>query len=103
MVGVGSLRAVSAAPPALHCWGSAWLADPVAERGEILVRTNCSPCHTVGLTVRSPHPAAPVFRTLSERYPIEDLAETPAEGISTGRPAMPEFIATPDQIDAIIA
>jgi mono/diheme cytochrome c family protein len=73
------------------------------ERGEALVRTNCSPCHAVGLADKSPHPDAPAFRTLSERYPIESLAEALAEGISTGHPDMPEFIASPEQIDAIIA
>jgi mono/diheme cytochrome c family protein len=72
-------------------------------RGEALVRTNCSPCHAVGSAGKSPHPDAPAFRTLSERYPIEDLAEALAEGISTGHPDMPEFVASPDQIDAIIA
>ena len=73
------------------------------EQGEALVRTNCSPCHAVGLNDKSPHPDAPAFRTLSERYPIADPAEALAEGISTGHPDMPEFVASPDQIDAIIA
>jgi mono/diheme cytochrome c family protein len=79
------------------------LADSDVARGEALVRTNCSPCHAVGASGTSPHPDAPAFRTLSERYPIEDLAEALAEGISTGHPDMPEFVASPDQIDAIIA
>jgi mono/diheme cytochrome c family protein len=80
----------------------AW-SDSEVERGETLVRTNCSPCHAIGPTDTSPHPDAPAFRTLSQRYPIGDLAEALAEGISTGHPDMPEFIASPDQIDAIIA
>jgi cytochrome c len=79
------------------------VADSDVARGEVLVRTNCSPCHAVGLTDTSPHPDAPAFRTLSEHYPIEDLAEALAEGISSGHPDMPEFVASPDQIDAIIA
>lgn len=73
------------------------------EHGEALVRTNCSPCHAVGASDESPHPDAPPFRTLSARYPIEALAEALAEGISTGHPDMPEFVASPGQIDAIIA
>src|SRR5262245_41131858 len=80
----------------------AWAESDVT-RGEALVRTNCSPCHAVGANGTSPHPDAPAFRALSARYPIEDLAEALAEGISTGHPDMPEFVATPDQIDAIIA
>jgi len=78
-------------------------AESAVERGQALVRTNCSPCHAIGVTDNSPHPDAPAFRTLSERYPIEDLAEALAEGISTGHPDMPEFVASPDQINAIIA
>jgi mono/diheme cytochrome c family protein len=87
----------------LGAFSSSAYADSDVARGEALVRTNCSPCHAVGLTDKSPHPDAPAFRTLSERYPIADLAEALAEGISTGHPDMPEFVATPDQIDAIIA
>ena len=34
---------------------------------------------------------------------IERLAEALAEGISTGHPDMPEFVAAPEQVDAIIA
>jgi cytochrome c len=84
------------------------LSSPIARagdlaRGEALVHTNCSPCHAIGPTGDSPHPDAPPLRTLSERYPIEDLAEALAEGISTGHPDMPEFVAAPDQIAAIIA
>jgi mono/diheme cytochrome c family protein len=71
--------------------------------GRRLVEQNCSRCHAVTSTDKSSHPAAPPFRTLSKRYPIEDLAEALAEGISTGHPDMPEFVASPDQIEAIIA
>jgi mono/diheme cytochrome c family protein len=72
-------------------------------RGEALVQANCAACHAIGPADISLHPDAPAFRKLSERYPIESLAEALAEGISTGHPDMPEFIATPDQVDAIIA
>jgi len=77
--------------------------DDDVSRGEALVRANCSTCHAIGLTGASPHPEAPPFRMLSRRYPIDSLAEALAEGISTGHPDMPEFVASPDQIDAIIA
>jgi mono/diheme cytochrome c family protein len=73
------------------------------DNGRRLVEMNCSRCHAVTSTDESTHPDAPPFRTLSKRYPIEDLAEALAEGISTGHPDMPEFIAAPEQIDAIIA
>jgi len=34
---------------------------------------------------------------------VEDLEEALGEGISTGHPDMPEFVATPTQIDAIVS
>jgi mono/diheme cytochrome c family protein len=71
--------------------------------GKALVETNCSRCHGVGPTDKSSHPDAPPFRTLSTRYPLDALEEAFAEGISTGHPDMPEFIASPEQIAAIIA
>jgi mono/diheme cytochrome c family protein len=71
--------------------------------GKRLVEANCARCHAVGRTGASTHPDAPPFRSLERRYPIEDLQEALAEGISTGHPDMPEFVAAPDQIDAIIA
>jgi hypothetical protein len=52
---------------------------------------------------KSPHPDAPAFRTLSERCPIESVAQALAEGISADQPDMPEFVASPDRIDAVIA
>lgn len=71
--------------------------------GRELVDQNCSRCHAVTSTDKSSHPDAPPFRILSKRYPIEYLAEALAEGISTGHPEMPEFVATSDQVGAIIA
>jgi mono/diheme cytochrome c family protein len=77
-------------------------ANDVAQ-GKALVEANCAPCHAVGLTDESPHTDAPPFRTLSKRYPIDALEEAFAEGISTGHPDMPQFVATPQQISAILA
>lgn len=71
--------------------------------GRSLIEENCSRCHAVASTDESTHPEAPAFRNLSQRYPIETLEEALGEGISTGHPDMPEFIAEPEQIDAIIA
>jgi mono/diheme cytochrome c family protein len=71
--------------------------------GKRLVEANCARCHAVGRTGASTHPDAPPFRSLQRRYPVEDLQEALAEGISTGHPDMPEFVASPGQIDAIIA
>ena len=50
----------------------------------------------------SPHPQAPPFRTLSSKYPVEDLAESLAEGIFSGHPDMPIFVFSPTDVEAII-
>jgi mono/diheme cytochrome c family protein len=71
--------------------------------GRALVQTNCAQCHAIGLDDESTHPEAPAFRTLSERYPLDALEEAFVEGITTGHPDMPEFVATPEQIGAIIS
>ena len=50
---------------------------------------NCS-CVTLS-SFWSPHREAPPFRTLSTRYPIEDLSSI-GKGLFTGHPDMPEFV-----------
>lgn len=77
--------------------------SPAAQRGLVIVRTNCSRCHAIGKVGDSPLPIAPPFRTLHERYPVEDLQEPLAEGIVTGHPTMPEFRFDPGQVGDIIA
>ncbi|TIO04117.1 cytochrome c [Mesorhizobium sp.] len=97
---VPALAAILAAAFGLHApWANA---DPVS-RGKALLEVNCARCHAIGKTGKSSHPDAPEFRTLSQRYPLTDLEESFAEGISTGHPDMPEWVASPDQIEAIIA
>lgn len=70
--------------------------------GKAVVEANCARCHAVAAHDESRHPEAPALRTLSQRYPIKALEEAFAEGIMTGHPDMPEFIASPEQINAII-
>jgi cytochrome c len=77
--------------------------SPPAQRGLVIVRTNCSRCHAIGKIGDSPLPIAPPFRTLHERYPVDDLQEPLAEGIITGHPTMPEFRFDPGQVGDIIA
>jgi cytochrome c len=74
-----------------------------AQRGQTFVQTNCAGCHAVGRTGESPLPIAPPFRTLHTRYPVENLAEALAEGITTGHPSMPEFRLDAAQINDVIA
>jgi cytochrome c len=74
----------------------------VINKGEVLVEENCSRCHAIGKEGDSPHPQAPPFRTLSSKYPVEDLAESLAEGIVSGHPDMPIFVFGPHDVEAII-
>jgi cytochrome c len=77
--------------------------SPAAQRGLVIVKTNCSRCHAIGKIGESPLKIAPPFRTLHERYPIEDLEKPLAEGIITGHPTMAEFRFDPGQVRDIIA
>jgi mono/diheme cytochrome c family protein len=74
----------------------------VTDKGRMLVEKNCARCHAIGKEGASPHPEAPPFRTLSSRYPIDDLAESLAEGIVSGHPDMPIFVFSPPDVEAII-
>ncbi len=74
----------------------------LVNKGKVLVEQNCSRCHAIGKEGDSPHPQAPPLRTLSRKYPIEDLAESLAEGIVSGHPDMPVFVFNPHAVEAII-
>ena len=76
--------------------------SPSAQRGLNLARANCARCHSIDKVSESPLKLAPPFRTLHERYPVENLEEPLAEGIVTGHPSMPEFRFEPDQIHDFI-
>jgi cytochrome c len=73
------------------------------QRGQQLLRDNCSRCHAIERTGTSPHRSAPPFRTLGQRYSIDSLAEALAEGLSTGHPDMPEFLFEISDVGAILA
>ncbi len=77
--------------------------DPAAQRGQTLARANCARCHSIDKVTASPLAIAPPFRTLHKKYPVENLQEALAEGLSTGHPTMPEFRFEPDQIHDFIA
>ena len=88
----------------LACASSAAMAQSGrVQRGFTFAQTNCSQCHAIGRVGESPIPEAPPFRTLHTRYPVEDLAEAFAEGITTGHPSMPQFQLDPAQINDLLA
>jgi mono/diheme cytochrome c family protein len=68
------------------------------EHGKRIARLYCAKCHSIDKISPSPLSRAPPFRTLHERYPVDALQESLAEGIVTGHPSMPEFRFEADQI-----
>lgn len=97
---LGAALAVLAAPVA----GLAADAEKdAAGKGRAILETYCARCHAIGLTGASTHPQAPPFRDVVKRYPVEDMAESLAEGIVSGHPDMPEFTFEPNDINAILA
>jgi mono/diheme cytochrome c family protein len=77
--------------------------SPAEQRGRTFAINNCARCHSVDRITQSPLKIAPPFRILHLRYPIENLGEALAEGISTGHPTMPEFQLKPDQIHDLLS
>jgi mono/diheme cytochrome c family protein len=82
---------------------SAAAEEPAQERGRAIAQAKCARCHAIAAKGASPMTAAPPFRELSLRYPVEHLAEALAEGIVVGHPAMPEFTFDPPEIDALLS
>ena len=64
------------------------------------IAQRCKSCHSVGVKGASPNPAAPPFRTLAQRYPLENLQEGLAEGLIVGHAkGMPRVKLTPQQVE----
>ena len=85
------------------CSASAQESAASLRRGQALLTRNCARCHATGTSGLSPHPAAPPFRTLSRKYPIDGLQEALAEGLSVGHPDMPEIAFEAEDVGAILA
>lgn len=73
------------------------------ERGRLIAQEACATCHAIGRDDASPNAAAPAFRDLGQRYPVEDLAESLAEGIVTGHADMPEVALEAQDVSFFIA
>jgi cytochrome c len=78
--------------------GAAAQTSPTVQRGLNLAMANCARCHAIDKISPSPLALAPPFRDLHLRYPVENLAESLAEGIVTGHQNMPEFRLDPGQV-----
>jgi len=73
------------------------------EIGRQLAEERCARCHSIGEAGSSPLDEAPPFREVVTRYPVENLAEALAEGITVGHDAMPEFVFSPEEIGDLLA
>ena len=74
-----------------------------AERGQRLASATCASCHATGQAGASPLVAAPPFRDIAHRYPLDQLEARFAEGLATSHPAMPAFVFRASEIDDLIA
>jgi cytochrome c len=74
-------------------------------RGKKIAEINCAECHAVGRTGASANAKSPTFRTLAQRYPLQELEESLAEGIMVGHegPEMPLFEFEPQEIEDLMA
>ena len=78
-------------------------AAPNVAAGKAFAQANCARCHSIDTSTPSSLAAAPPFRTLHKRYPVESLEEALGEGITTGHPSMPEFKLDPGQVGDLIS
>lgn len=101
--GCGSLRPEASSVGVENETAAAPASASAERRGFDYAEANCAGCHAVGVMGESPLPAAPRFRDLGLRYPVDDLAEAFAEGIDTGHPSMPEFVMSTEENSDLIA
>ncbi|MHA1190211.1 MAG: c-type cytochrome, partial [Alphaproteobacteria bacterium] len=78
-------------------------ASEIENVGREIAVAKCGACHATATTGDNPHPAAPAFLTLSQRYPLVYLEEALGEGIVTGHPDMPEIVLEPDAVAALLS
>lgn len=79
------------------------LGSQATGRGQRLAAQACASCHAIGSAGTSPMAAAPPFREIVHRYPLDQLEEAFAEGLVTSHPAMPTLVFRASEIDDLIA
>lgn len=78
-------------------------AQSPAQHGRALLKEFCARCHAIGKTGRSPHAAAPPFRTLGRSFDLDQFPRRLEQGISAGHPDMPTFKFSHDDAVAVAA
>jgi cytochrome c len=97
------LQAPAAVPPRRDAPKSVGTRLSQIRVGRAIASQNCQSCHAIGRSGASPNSAAPKFRYLSRKYPVDNLSEAFAEGVLIGHSVMPQFEFAPDQVEALIA
>ena len=78
-------------------------AENTAADGQRLVEANCARCHAIGRTGTSPFAPAPPFRDVALNYTPEELVDGFMEGLAVRHKAMPDWVMTMEQAEAIAA
>lgn len=78
-------------------------AQSPSARGHALLNDYCARCHAIGKTGKSPHEAAPAFRTLGRSFDLDDFAGRLQRGLMPGHPDMPAFKFERDDARAVAA
>ncbi len=71
--------------------------------GQKIAQKLCARCHAIGQQDQSAHKDAPRFSEIVNKWPVESLAESLAEGIVVGHKAMPEFQLEPIPLGHLLA
>jgi mono/diheme cytochrome c family protein len=75
------------------------------ERGRAMAERLCAHCHAISGPGPSPVAQAQPFSTFERKWPVENLAEALAEGLTTdhGSVQIPAFDFTTEKIDDLLA
>jgi mono/diheme cytochrome c family protein len=82
---------------------SAASGEDLENHGKALLTRLCARCHAVERIGRSPHPGAPPFRSIGERYDINELTDRMTERLVSTHPDMPDFQFSQDDATAVRA
>lgn len=90
-------------PPPAPAAPQSDISTQAAVRGQQFATQACAGCHAVGPEGASPLAAAPPFRDIVHRHPLDRLETAFAEGLVTSHPAMPAFVFRASEIDDLMA
>jgi mono/diheme cytochrome c family protein len=81
-------------------------AESSVERGQAFAARHCATCHATGSQGESPYSAAPPFRILLQRSPIDYLTRTLESGLAADHRAFREmqgFVLSPAETADLVA